>query len=335
MWAGSRSSPTRTWSATATSHPTTGASSPTKNRDLLILAGDIGTGLGAYKFIDQELERSPVVYVLGNHEHYVGETHGEVEAEWARIDGTMDGLHVLQAEAREVAGWRIWGGPAYSDLWGDDTETTRRSGRGVDHRLRRRGERPEDVERQGARPGVPAPSPAHGATRRRSGHRGHPLAGDARRHRPAVHGAGARPGAEPVLRQRLGRPRRADGRLAVGLGTHAHAAQPDGAGHQVREQPEGVQGRTGAPEVPAGLHAGGGAARGVRVAGSGDAAACAGGANAMRNHRQRGAGSRSTTPEERAWAEAPGTRSCSTTADSRWSTVSGHSHRSGTTRGSR
>ena len=107
--------------------PDDGSFEPDENRDLLILAGDIGTGLGAYKFIDQELERSPVVYVLGNHEHYVAETHGEVEAEWARIDGYMDGLHVLQAEAREVAGWRIWGGPAYSDLWDDDTDTTRRT----------------------------------------------------------------------------------------------------------------------------------------------------------------------------------------------------------------
>ena len=38
----------------------------------------------------------------------------------------MDGLHVLQAQVREIAGWRIWGGPAYSDLWGDETVATRR-----------------------------------------------------------------------------------------------------------------------------------------------------------------------------------------------------------------
>ena len=87
--------------------PEDGSFEPNESRDFLILAGDIGTGLGAYKFIERELQRSPVVYVLGNHEHYVVETHAEVEAQWARIGGSMDGLHVLQAEATEVAGWRI------------------------------------------------------------------------------------------------------------------------------------------------------------------------------------------------------------------------------------
>ena len=41
-----------------------------KDRDILVLAGDIHTGLNAQKFIKQQLRYSDIVYVLGNHEYY-------------------------------------------------------------------------------------------------------------------------------------------------------------------------------------------------------------------------------------------------------------------------
>ena len=42
---------------------------PVEDRDVLVLAGDIGTYMNAWSFIEQELRRSPVVYVPGNHEY--------------------------------------------------------------------------------------------------------------------------------------------------------------------------------------------------------------------------------------------------------------------------
>ena len=43
---------------------------PVEDRDVLVLAGDIGTYMQAWSFIEQELRRSPVIYVPGNHEYY-------------------------------------------------------------------------------------------------------------------------------------------------------------------------------------------------------------------------------------------------------------------------
>ena len=51
--------------------PPYGAFEPVLDRDVLVLAGDIGTGDLARAFIDRELQHSPVIYVPGNHEYYV------------------------------------------------------------------------------------------------------------------------------------------------------------------------------------------------------------------------------------------------------------------------
>ena len=47
---------------------------PVEDRDVLVLAGDIGTYMRAWSFIEQELRRSPVIYVPGNHEYYSWQT---------------------------------------------------------------------------------------------------------------------------------------------------------------------------------------------------------------------------------------------------------------------
>ena len=49
--------------------PTPGEFRSAVGRDVLILAGDIGTYMGTWAFIEQELKRSPVIYVPGNHEY--------------------------------------------------------------------------------------------------------------------------------------------------------------------------------------------------------------------------------------------------------------------------
>ena len=91
---------------------------PAADRDVLVLAGDIGTGTLAREFIERELKRSPVVYVPGNHEYYGSSPRAAIEADWRRLAGAHDNLHYLLAEGVEIGGIRFWGAPWYSDLWG-------------------------------------------------------------------------------------------------------------------------------------------------------------------------------------------------------------------------
>ena len=95
------------------------AFTPAAERDVLVLAGDIGTGTLALEFIERELERSPVIYVPGNHEYYGKQPRAVIEADWRRLAGEHDSLHYLLAEGVEIDGLRFWGTPWCSDLWGD------------------------------------------------------------------------------------------------------------------------------------------------------------------------------------------------------------------------
>ena len=92
---------------------------PVEDRDLLVLAGDIHVGLGARRFIERELARSPVIYVLGNHEHYGPMAHGELEEVWALVADVTPGLHFLNGTAVTIDGVRLYGCTWYSGLWGD------------------------------------------------------------------------------------------------------------------------------------------------------------------------------------------------------------------------
>ena len=119
--------------------PPLAAFRPVADRDLLVLAGDIGQGLGARDFALRELTRSPVIYVRGNHEYYL--QHREtIDADWRRLADQHAGLHYLVAEGAEIEGIRFWGAPWYSSLWGDyeraahaaQTELLRAQARKVD-----------------------------------------------------------------------------------------------------------------------------------------------------------------------------------------------------------
>ena len=87
-------------------------------RDVLVLAGDIGTHMCAWDFVRQQLELSPVVCVPGNHEYYSLQTRQHTDSEWKRKANEHAGLHYLLAEGVTIAGVRFWGAPWYSDLFG-------------------------------------------------------------------------------------------------------------------------------------------------------------------------------------------------------------------------
>ena len=99
--------------------PGRGAFTPAEDRDLLVLAGDIHVGLGARRFIERELARSPVLYVLGNHEHYGPMAHEELEEVWRLVAQATPGLHLLNGTAVTIDGVRFYGCTWYSGLWGD------------------------------------------------------------------------------------------------------------------------------------------------------------------------------------------------------------------------
>lgn len=91
---------------------------PAKDRDVLVLAGDIGTYMNAWRFIEQELKLSSVIYVPGNHEYYSRRTREHINEAWSRRAMQNPGLHYLIGEAVTIGGVRFWGAPWYSDLFG-------------------------------------------------------------------------------------------------------------------------------------------------------------------------------------------------------------------------
>ena len=53
---------------------------PMPDRDVLILAGDIGRRMMAQDLVQRELAISPVIYVPGNHEYYTEARRADVDA---------------------------------------------------------------------------------------------------------------------------------------------------------------------------------------------------------------------------------------------------------------
>ena len=88
------------------------------DRDVLVLAGDIGTHTNALRFVQDEARVSPVILVPGNHEYYSRHTRQETDCAWREIAATTPNLHYLIAESVMIDGVRFWGAPWYSDLRG-------------------------------------------------------------------------------------------------------------------------------------------------------------------------------------------------------------------------
>ena len=91
---------------------------PVPDRDVLILAGDIGKFMMAEDLVQRQLAISPVIYVPGNHEYYGFQPREDVDSGWRALADAHRGLHYLVAEGVTACGVRFWGAPWYSNLWG-------------------------------------------------------------------------------------------------------------------------------------------------------------------------------------------------------------------------
>ena len=91
---------------------------PAIDRDVLVLAGDIATGISARRFIEREVRISPVIYVPGNHEYDTRQPREELDLSWKSLAADLRGLHYLSGDAIEIHGTRFWGASWYSDLFG-------------------------------------------------------------------------------------------------------------------------------------------------------------------------------------------------------------------------
>ena len=91
---------------------------PVADRDVLVLAGDIGTYTNALEFIEDEARISPVIYVPGNHEYYTNWGRKPTDDFWREVAGDIPDLYYLDGEGLVLAGVRFWGAAWYSDLRG-------------------------------------------------------------------------------------------------------------------------------------------------------------------------------------------------------------------------
>lgn len=107
---------------------------PEVERDVLVIAGDLGEGINGLEFIVRELERSPVIYVLGNHEFY-RHYYQDVREHWrkhqdkVRINGNR--LHVLDDATVELGGVRFVGSTLWADFDGNSPITKTAARRGM------------------------------------------------------------------------------------------------------------------------------------------------------------------------------------------------------------
>lgn len=86
---------------------------PSCERDLLILAGDVNVGEKSVSFLKEQLEYSPVVYILGNHEFY-GHDIETITTFYTEL--CLPGLHFLDNSVFEMGDIRFLGCTLWTDV---------------------------------------------------------------------------------------------------------------------------------------------------------------------------------------------------------------------------
>jgi Icc-related predicted phosphoesterase len=121
--------------------------------DVVVVAGDVHIGLQGLEWLQAHFPRTPVVYVLGNHEYY-GQSVPELTDRVRRSAAGSD-VHVLEREAVRIGGVTFLGCTLWTDfrLYGDPVAAEREAAlRLTDYRrtrvrARNRRLRPADTAR--------------------------------------------------------------------------------------------------------------------------------------------------------------------------------------------
>jgi len=87
---------------------------PDTDADVVVLAGDIDVGAKGLDWIQRRFPRTPVVYVLGNHEFYQHQLPDLTES--LRREAKDSHIHVLENSAVELAGVRFLGCTLWTDF---------------------------------------------------------------------------------------------------------------------------------------------------------------------------------------------------------------------------
>ena len=85
---------------------------PETDADVIVLAGDIGVGLGGLDWIHAQRRDKPIIYVPGNHEYY---SH-DISLTSVIKEMAADHIHVLNNEAIVIDGTRFLGATLWTDF---------------------------------------------------------------------------------------------------------------------------------------------------------------------------------------------------------------------------
>lgn len=91
-----------------------GLAIPDTDADAVVLAGDIANGADGVRWAARRWPGRPVVYVLGNHEHYGHRVDATLQA--CREAARGSSVHVLENEAVTLGGVRILGATLWTDF---------------------------------------------------------------------------------------------------------------------------------------------------------------------------------------------------------------------------
>lgn len=83
-------------------------------KDILVLAGDIGVGITAKDFILAHADEGPVIFLCGNHEFY-NRNFQEITEQWKEIAEGHENLYFLNNEGVEINGQDFYGGTMWTN----------------------------------------------------------------------------------------------------------------------------------------------------------------------------------------------------------------------------
>ncbi len=88
---------------------------PDMEADLVVAAGDIGTGTMGATWLRNRFPKSQVVYVMGNHEYYGGRIPGAKE-KIMRCLKMHNNIHVLDDEILTIKDWKLFACTLWTDF---------------------------------------------------------------------------------------------------------------------------------------------------------------------------------------------------------------------------